>query len=185
MPLLCIAVNLWRPFGDLLGPSGVVPVLCGSGDVEGWVMADTLDFGACLFRCVLMGQLREHSFELKGDLLRTNIVPHFLLRLVRELAASSCREAASASIWASSFALDVVFRSCCGTFVIPWYYSRNSLEIPSGAIHSHCWAGGGGLGDGDGGATRSSGQPASDLYLTARSEAYLPHRKVEGSRKRQ
>ena len=28
------------------------------------------------------------------------------------------------------------------------------------------------LGDGDGGATCSSGQPASDLYLTARSKAY-------------
>ena len=40
--------------------------------------ADTLDFGACLFRCVLMGLLREHSFELKGYLLRTNINPHFL-----------------------------------------------------------------------------------------------------------
>ena len=44
----------------------------------GWVTADTLDFGACLFRCVLMGQLREHSFELKGYLLRTNIIPHFI-----------------------------------------------------------------------------------------------------------
>jgi hypothetical protein len=43
------------------------------------VTADTLDFGACLFRCVLMGQLREHSFELKGYLLRTNIIPHFVL----------------------------------------------------------------------------------------------------------
>ena len=41
--------------------------------------ADTLDFGACLFGCVLMGaQLREHSFELKGYLLRANIIPHFL-----------------------------------------------------------------------------------------------------------
>ena len=40
--------------------------------------ADTLDFGACLFRRVLMGQLREHSFELKGYLLRTNVIPHFL-----------------------------------------------------------------------------------------------------------
>jgi len=45
----------------------------------GWVTADTLDFGACLFRCVLMGQLREHSFELKGYLLRTNIIPHFVV----------------------------------------------------------------------------------------------------------
>ena len=44
----------------------------------GWVTADTLDFGACLFRCVLMGQLREHSFELKGYLLRTNIIPHLI-----------------------------------------------------------------------------------------------------------
>ena len=49
-------------------------------DVEGWVTADTLDFGACLFRCVLMGaQLREHSFELKGYLLRTNVIPHFVV----------------------------------------------------------------------------------------------------------
>ena len=38
--------------------------------------ADTLDFGACLSRCVLMGPLREHPFELKGYLLRTNIIPH-------------------------------------------------------------------------------------------------------------
>ena len=45
----------------------------------GWVTADTLDFGACLFRCVLMGRLREHSFELKGYLLRTNIIPHFVV----------------------------------------------------------------------------------------------------------
>jgi hypothetical protein len=40
------------------------------------VTADTLDFGACLSRCVLMGPLREHPFELKGYLLRTNIIPH-------------------------------------------------------------------------------------------------------------
>jgi hypothetical protein len=46
------------------------------------VTADTLDFGACLFRCVSMGQLREHSFELKGYLVRTNIIPHFLLLVV-------------------------------------------------------------------------------------------------------
>ena len=45
--------------------------------------ADTLDFGACLFRCVLMGPLREHSFELKGYLLRTNIIPHFVVSYVR------------------------------------------------------------------------------------------------------
>jgi hypothetical protein len=43
------------------------------------VTADTLDFGACLSRCVLMGPLREHSFELKGYLLRTNIIPHSVL----------------------------------------------------------------------------------------------------------
>ena len=28
-----------------------------------------------------MGQLREHSFELKGYLLRTNIIPHFVCYL--------------------------------------------------------------------------------------------------------
>jgi hypothetical protein len=44
------------------------------------VTADTLDFGACLSRCVLMGPLREHSFELKGYLLRTNIIPHSVLQ---------------------------------------------------------------------------------------------------------
>ena len=60
-------------------------------DVEGWVTADTLDFGACLFRCVLMGQLREHSFELKGYLLRTNIIPHFVATRV---ALAGWRESA-------------------------------------------------------------------------------------------
>ena len=49
--------------------------------------ADTLDFGACLSRCVLMGPLREHPFELKGYLLRTNIIPHFVLTL--EVSARS------------------------------------------------------------------------------------------------
>ena len=79
MPLLCAAVNLWM--SALRIPSGVVhvPVHVDQADVEGWVTADTLDFGACLFRCVLMGQLREHSFELKGYLLRTNIIPHFVV----------------------------------------------------------------------------------------------------------
>ena len=56
----------------------------------GWVTADTLDFGACLSRCVLMGPLREHSFELKGYLLRTNTIPHLIAIAFGGMSTPNC-----------------------------------------------------------------------------------------------
>ena len=67
-------------------------------DVVGWVTADTLDFGACLFRCVLIGLLREHSSALKGNLSRANIIPHFCSDSRDLNLRSACRTWLSRSV---------------------------------------------------------------------------------------
>ena len=87
--------------------------------------ADTLDFGACLSRCVLMGPLREHSFELKGYLLRTNIIPHFVVHL------QDNRHRAAERVWLLRGFAALLAAARAPALLCSWLWLRGCAALPS------------------------------------------------------